>query len=106
MRASIIQRKRIMPIYNFKCNECNNIIQENMSISIFLSKRDDIRACESCNSGAMLLSLSPPNGRVEKRKEDILMDIEEELRDIVKRVRDGDEATIEDVYGHRVNPHK
>jgi len=68
--------------------------------------RAEPASCSECSEGEILVSLSPPVGRIEKRKEDILQEIEEEVREIVKKVQEGDEKAIEDVYGHRVNPNK
>lgn len=95
-----------MPIYNFLCNNCKNKFSEILSISEFLKKKDLTLDCESCKSGEVKVSLSPPTGRIERKKEDIVKKIEEEVREIVQKVREGDEATIEDVYGHRENPYK
>lgn len=95
-----------MPIYNFACNKCEETQTETMSISSFMKQRTNPAKCSKCSDGEFLVSLSPPTGRIEKRKEDIVREIEEEVREIVQKVREGDEATIEDVYGHRENPQK
>lgn len=95
-----------MPVYNFMCKNCSNTFVEAMSISKFMKLRNNPNECSECSNGEMVASLSPPTGKIEKRKEDIIQDIEEEVREIVKKVREGDEATIADVYGHRENPYK
>lgn len=95
-----------MPIYNFKCSECSNLEQAILKVSEFIKLRKNPLKCSNCNKGIMYPSLFPPMGKIEKRKEDIVQEIEEEVREIVKKVQEGDEATIEDIYGHRKNPYK
>ena len=95
-----------MPVYNFVCDKCEAVSTEVMSISSFMKQRSNPEECCECSEGKVLVSLSPPTGGIEKRKEDIIQEIEDEVREIVKKVREGDEAAIEDVYGHRENPYK
>ena len=95
-----------MPVYNFICSKCEYKNTETMTISKFMEARKNPSKCAECSEGEIVASLSPPTGRIEKRKEDIVKEIEEEVREIVKKVNEGDEATIEDIYGHRENPFK
>lgn len=95
-----------MPIYSFICSNCKNKTTDTMSISSFLKKREERNPCSICSNGEIVASLSPPVGRIEKTKEDMLREIDEEVRDIVKKVRDGDESAFDDIYGNRENPYK
>ncbi len=94
-----------MPMYNFICNNCRNKTSSSMTICSFLQKKDSL-FCDKCNSGKIEVLLAPPTGKIERTKEDILREIDEEVRDIVSKINNGDEATFDDIYGNRENPLK
>lgn len=95
-----------MPLYSFSCKECGNKDDKILSIKKFFKIKENPEDCSKCKKGKMLAKLAPAYAKIEKRKEDIVEEIEEEVRDIVKKVKEGDLKTIQDVYGDRPNPQK
>jgi len=94
-----------MPIYNFRCSGCDNTDSEMMSIPIFKKRKENPEKCTECESGKMQTSLAPIKGNIERKKEDLLPELQEEANEIVRKVLDGDYQTIIDVFGDTKNPY-
>ena len=95
-----------MPRYNFECDKCKYESSENMAVNKFLELKKEIRQCTKCDGGVLLLKLSTARNKIERRKEDIIEQIKDDVRKTLKKVESGDERAIIDVFGDTVNPNK
>ncbi len=95
-----------MPKYNFQCDKCEYVTSEVMTISEYLKKKEETSECPDCEAGVLFQVLNPVRSKIERRKEELIPQIEEEARKLVEKVKSGDEKAIADVYGDRLNPHK
>lgn len=96
----------IMPKYNFQCDKCNYVVSEVMSISAYRKKKNETIKCQHCDDGVLFQVLNPVRSKVERSKEEMVIEIEEETRKIVNKVLSGDEKAIADVYGTEENTKK
>lgn len=87
-----------MPNYIYKCDSCS--FQDNflMSISQYKSKTNGI-ACTSCEGGNMTRVFGSNSGVIEKSSEETLSDIRSEAKKIAKKIINGDESLISNIYG-------
>ena len=92
-----------MPRYNFECDGCEHCISEVMSISEFLETKNTKNQCPVCKTGVLFQKLSPVRNKIERKKEDLLPEIEAEVRKIIQKVDEGDEQTISNLYGDTKN---
>jgi len=95
-----------MPKYNFVCDKCEFERDTYMSISAFIKSKNQKIKCEDCDVGVLFHRVASITSIVEKSQEQSIMDIQEEVRKTVKKIRDGDRKTIDDVYGDEPNPYK
>jgi hypothetical protein len=95
-----------MPSYNFKCNYCNNISAKTMSMSDFLKSKSDQIICLECKNGFLTHHISKVNSSIEKNSDINMMDIKDQVKRVVEKVKSGDLRTIEDVYGSQPNKFK
>jgi hypothetical protein len=85
-----------MPNYKFKCQ--NDHIEETfMSINDFIMREK--RMCHICNTD-MEVYVSSVSSKVEKSSDQIMQDIDEDVKKTVEKYLAGDAATIEDIAGH------
>lgn len=94
-----------MPSYTFACNNCSKESEKFFSIPEFIELKSKIK-CEECNNGMLFHKIASVSSIVEKSNEQIIMDIQEDVRKTVNKLSNGDLRTIEDVYGDRANPYK
>lgn len=94
-----------MPRYNFKCAECEDAAPITVTLSIpdFFDAKGDKMECEMCCKKTMVHQIVKVNSVVEKSKDQILSESEEDIRKTVDRVLSGDKETIRDIYGEDVN---
>lgn len=94
-----------MPVYKFKCQSCNNVQDEYLTIKEY---NDSCRLieCLICKKVDLQRYFGDVHGVIERKKEDILNNIKEDISKTIDKIRSGDESTINDIYGERVNPHK
>ena len=90
-----------MPNYIYKCTDCNLQLNFVMSISQYKSKGNSI-LCEKCDSKNMTRVFGSSSGIVEKSPEETLNDIRAEAKKIAKKIINGDEGLISNVYGNLV----
>jgi DNA-directed RNA polymerase beta' subunit len=86
-----------MPKYNFKCSSCGFMQEQYLSMSAFKEIKNDGVKCE-CGETAMP-SASIGNVKIDRKKEELLMEIKEEVSKIVEKIEKGDPETLRDVYG-------
>jgi hypothetical protein len=77
-----------------------------MSIAAYREKKKETIKCPQCDEGVLFQVLNPVRSKVERRKEDLIVEIEDETRKIVNKVLSGDERAIADVYGSEPNAQK
>jgi hypothetical protein len=84
-----------MPTYKFKC-ENNHIKELFMSINDFIM-RDKIK-CDLCGEN-LEVYISSVVSKVEKSTDQILADIDEDVKKTVEKYLAGDPETVEDISG-------
>jgi putative FmdB family regulatory protein len=95
-----------MPNYTYACDSCQKYIEKFFSISEFLETKSKIIKCEECGDGNLIHKVNSVTAKVEKSNDQIILDIQEEVRKTVNKINNGDQRLIEDVYGDRANPYK
>ena len=92
-----------MPKYTYMCENCNTSKEFSLPVGKFieLSKNSHFNdlPCDKCGKAPMLRRVSPPFGKVERRKEDIIQKAKEEARIITNKIREGDQGAIRDIFG-------
>ena len=88
-----------MPLYTYKCLECDSINEFNLSISIFIKTKNELN-CKLCLSGNISRQVMPINSAVEKNLDEIINNTKEDIKKIIKKVNLGDIKTIETIYGN------
>lgn len=91
-----------MPRYFFECKECGFEIDKTMSIGAYKKFKEE-NECSECDTGVLLQRLSPVRNKIERKKEEIVAQIEEDVRKTLKKIESGDERTIRDIYGDKAN---
>lgn len=94
-----------MPTYKFKCKECNNVQDEFLTINEY-NNCNNIIKCLICKKTDLQRYFGDVHGVIERKKEDILNNMQDDISKTIEKIRSGDESAINDVYGERVNPHK
>lgn len=92
-----------MPQYSFKCDKCNSSEIKNMTITEFLKTKKIKIKCSKCSNGALNRQINLVFSEIERNKEELKIKNKEEVQEIVKKIRDGDERTIRDIYGDKPN---
>jgi len=95
-----------MPKYNFECDKCDNMDIAFMSIHEFIKDKTKNKKCKNCQNGVLYHKIVDINSVIEKSKDQILIESEEEVRKTVDKVRVGDRKAIRDIYGDKPNPYK
>jgi len=91
-----------MPIYNFKCTECSFAEEIDIKISEYLLLQNDKVDSDSCSSSCLYKdrrSFSSIGVDTEMDYCEVIENIREEAREIVKKVNNGDMNTIENICG-------
>ena len=95
-----------MPKYTFCCNKCKNTEVKTLSISEYLKHKEEEQKCSECDAGVLSHQMGSFDRKVDRSSREIVDDIKEEVQATIKKIKAGDQRTIEDVYGHRPNPYK
>jgi putative FmdB family regulatory protein len=95
-----------MPSYTFTCQSCQHEEVQHLSISDYLKNKDEKKQCPECEGGVLSQKLRRVRSRVDRNSDEIIQDIKEEVRKTVDKVHAGDQKTIENIYGDKVNPYK
>lgn len=91
-----------MPKYNYSCNVCDFVSSFSMSISEFKDLKDnsDNIFCKNCGEKKEISRLFTPTfGKIWKGKHELMADIKEDARKIIKKVKSGDQSAIREIYG-------
>jgi putative FmdB family regulatory protein len=88
-----------MPNYTYKCKDCKH----NSSYFLTLKQFDDMSEvqCKECNSNNTKRLFSPPSSKVKLSKEQVIENAKEEARDIARKINEGDQSLIRDIYGDK-----
>ena len=90
-----------MPNYIFDCSGCHQQRNIGMSISEYMEMRDSGFYCtcgEKLTQRFGFLSSS-----IKKGSQEMMEEIKEEARAIVKKISDGDVQTVREIYGEEQN---
>lgn len=98
-----MKRKNLMPRYTFKCDECSEMTIKNISVSEYIRFKKETNKCPACKAGVLFQKLSPVRNTVERKKEDLMPEIQAGAREIIKKLEQGDENTIVDIFGDSKN---
>jgi hypothetical protein len=77
-----------------------------MSVPQFLKTKTEKISCEQCKNGVLSHQIKSIDSMIEKSSDQITIELEEEIRKTVDKVRAGDRKTIRDIYGDKSNPYK
>lgn len=95
-----------MPKYNFVCDKCSEATIKFWSIPEFIESKSEKIKCEQCDNGVLFHKITAISSQVEKSQDQTLMDIQEEVRKTVEKIKSGNQKTVDDVYGDKPNPYK
>lgn len=84
-----------MPLYEYKCLDCLNIITELQSIN-----DEPLQVCFKCSGKLQkIISICSQEVNYQNAKEYYEKVIKPDAKDIVKKIKDGDENTAANVFG-------
>lgn len=95
-----------MPSYTYQCLQCQVVIIKTWTISEYLKMKKEKLQCEICNSGVLSQQVLSINSAIERSQDQVIMDLQTEVREIVEKVTSGDSRSIHDIYGDSPNPYK
>jgi len=87
-----------MPLYTYSCPSCDKVSDFYLSISSFLSSKDSLK-CLLCGSEDISRNFGTVSSSVEKNIFEIKEEIKEDISLISKKIKSGDQRTIESIYG-------
>ena len=93
-----------MPSYRFSCDECSFEESLSMPISDYLDLKDNNVESSMCNNDCTygkIILLSSVSCKVQKNREDVILDAKEGARSIVSKIKSGDLNAIENIYGNK-----
>lgn len=93
-----------MPKYDFKCQKCEKLSIKVMPIPEFLKTHKN-SLCEFCQ-GPLSHQVNQVKATIEQSKDQIILDIKDDVQKTVDKLNAGDERTILEIYGDRENPYK
>jgi len=91
-----------MPIYNLECIKCKEINTLNCSISEFQSSnKNNFKTlnCKNCGTNNFNRIFKEISSKISRSSFEIVEKAREEARNIVEKVKSGDQHAIRDVYG-------
>ena len=96
-----------MANYKFKCESCSFIESQKLSIDEFLllksKKTLNNKVCSNCNQLANFTRIfKPTSSKIIKGREEMLSDMQEEVKRTVSEVRAGNAKVIRDIYGEEI----
>ncbi len=94
-----------MPNYNFICQNCQEQKTLNLSINDFIKLKKEIlqKKCENCLIGVISIQIGQIIHTIDKSKEQIVLEVKEEVRKTVEKIESGDIKTIMDIYGEELS---
>jgi hypothetical protein len=95
-----------MPSYSFVCLHCNENLELFLSIPEYLELKKGKVKCKVCDTGFISQKIVSIAATVEKSTDQLILEIQDEVRKTVNKIGKGDHRAIEDVYGDRTNPYK
>ncbi len=96
-----------MATYTYKCSSCRTTVDLSYSVKEFLELSqnghfDDMN-CKFCLKNVKFTRIFGDTcSKISKDKETLLMDIKEDARKIVNKVKSGDQKMIRQVYGEEL----
>jgi len=87
-----------MPLYTYRCLDCEELTDFYLSISSFLDLKDSLK-CLECNSKNVSRALSSINSAIEKNSFEAKEEMQRDINLISKKIKSGDQRTIESIYG-------
>jgi len=86
----------LMPIYEYKCNKCEKIIEKFQNIN-----DEPLKQCIYCSGDLKkIISLNCVN-IVRSAKESLELDIKPEAKKIAEKINSGDENAAADFFGEK-----
>lgn len=95
-----------MPKYSYKCENCDNQEDKNISLQEYFKLKNKKIKCKKCENGVLIQEINNIRNLFERNKEQIIMDNKDEIHKTVEKIRAGDRKTIDDIYGDKPNPYK
>lgn len=95
-----------MPFYNFYCPSCNAESSLSMSISQYTKYKLEKNLCKECKEDFLVQRIKKISGKIDRDKEYVISEAKEEAKKTIEKIRQGDQKTIQDIYGDRPNPYK
>ena len=90
-----------MPKYKFKCKNCNNVDEKFLSIELFKEIKEN--KCSNCFSLDVARVFGNTYSNIDKDIHDIKLDIKEEIRATINKVKSGDISATDDLCGSEIN---
>lgn len=95
-----------MPSYNFKCNSCDHLLEVNMGVAALIEYKRDNLSCTECQDGYFIQQVISFGSKIERSMDQFNMTAAEEVREIVSKIKAGDQELIKNIYGEEANPYK
>ena len=95
-----------MPSYNFRCSTSGVEKDFILTIPEYKNYIKDSAKCDECGRGIMVQSIGTVAKRIEKSLDQIKFEIEDDVKRIARKIREGDAQTIDDIFGDKPNEHK
>lgn len=95
-----------MPIYNFKCNSCKHNQEITLSVKELIEYKEDKPDCPACQKGRLIQHIISFGSKIERSLDQFKMKADEEVKQIAKKIKEGDQELFKDIYGEDLNPHK
>ena len=94
----------MMATYTYKCQKCDTGTSLSMAIEEFLKLSEnnyfENMYCDVCSNNQNFIRIFGNTcSKISKDKETLMMDIKEDARKIVNKVKNGDQNMIRQVYG-------
>ena len=93
-----------MPNYLFDCAKCNEEKRLTMAMSEYMNKKDSGFYCDCGNKLNQRFGFLSSN--IKRSSEEIMNEIKEEARSIVKKIDEGNVQTVREIYGEDLNKQK
>lgn len=92
-----------MPVYNFKCNGCDNF----SSVFLKIEEFDNIKnssICEKCGDKiSRTFQKTNMMPSVDRSSAEIMEDLKLEVKEMAKKIRNGDLELSANIYGDEIN---
>lgn len=96
-----------MASYNFKCTSCNEIETHTMPVKEFVDMVNNYRFesmfCSNCCQETKFLRIfGSSSSKIKRSKEEIALQIKDDVRKVVEKVKSGNSRAIRDIYGEEI----